>query len=252
MFRSIIIFIFILIVGCNAPESTFTTVDESINDVLQRFPMLPRNNETPSSYYSSIKKIILGQNNLEIDLRRSNLNKDFYEEIIVVRNKLGNYYSIPFFTNKYRDYWNFSHDTSLPNVPKTYSTFEKEYTKMEEKLALNRKESLIINGEIFESLLNCKMNIEIDSNYTYIPSPSAHYESEISENREDCIKRLANDFKIIKQDLSTQHLSFFSRYYDDIENQRIYKVSRKKIADKAVWIFDIYRQDCICCYPLSL
>ena len=229
-----------LIISCKKnKDHGFNSEKESINYVLQKFPMIDRN-------LVLVRKIDLDSSSITL-LR--NPNKRTYDEILVFE-KRNKFYAIPFFSNMYADYWNFENDPQPKLFPKTNSTFEKEFSNLIKILNLTGVEfDMLINELMFSTLhtenkLNDKLSIL--QNKTYITQRVDKYKI---EEIDSCSKRTNIAFTNILKDYNSKKIMIRFQYFLDQKNGRIYKIENKgeKENDLKI-IIKTYRIDCFM-YP---
>jgi hypothetical protein len=85
---------------------------------------LPKSDLRPTVFYELVRSVRNGVRNFEVQLYSTPSSVEDNQEIIVLINQQGQVYAIPFFSNKYRDYWNFQFDRQIPEKEKIVTTFE--------------------------------------------------------------------------------------------------------------------------------
>lgn len=231
----LILMLITLLISCKEKnkDSSFNSEKESISLVLKKFPMIDSN-------LTAVRKIDL--DSLSITLLRNN-NKTVYDEVLVFEKK-DKFYSIPFFSNMYSDYWNFENDKQPKLFPKTNSTFEKEFLKLIKTLKINPIEFDIILDELMFTTLHAENNIidksAILKNKVYNTSRVDRYSMEVSDS---CSKRTIKIFDQITKESNVVMRRF--EYFFDEKNGRIYRFENesKNINELKIRI-KTYRVDC--------
>ncbi|MEO8240504.1 MAG: hypothetical protein ABI576_20535 [Flavobacterium sp.] len=235
---ALILTLIILMVSCKEKkESSFDTEKESISSVLTKFPMINKN-------LTLVKKIDL--DSLSITLLRNNNDNKVYDEVLVFEKK-NKFYTIPFFSNMYVDFWDFKNDTKL--FPKTNSTFDKEFSKLITVLNITPSEFDLIINELMVSVLHAEDIIETKSNSLKNNVYWTHRVDKYKiEESDDCIKRTNKIFDQISKESNVPLRRF--QYFLDKKNGRIYKIENKAKNHNELKInTQVYRIDC---YSYSL
>jgi len=135
------IFIFQLFVLTTLFSCKLTTaepnIEKVITDLTDKFSQLPRGKSNQSDFYKLIRSVTNGECNFQLQLRSTPDSIKDKQQIIILINQKNECYAIPFFSNKYRDYWNFELEKPIDGVKKTNTTFELEITKVINALNLN-------------------------------------------------------------------------------------------------------------------
>ena len=231
-------------------------VENALQDVVTRFPQLPSNEGKLTDFYKLTRTVIIGEKNIELQLRTYNEYIADYQQIIVIRNPQNAYYAIPFFSNLYRDYWNFEFD-NLETGFNANTTFEREFNKAME--ILNLHDTLGRRGnvqstvrEMFRSLLLCRQVYLSDSTEiieNICSSSYIDYNYSLNEENEDsCEARHRRNFEDIKSAIQISEYYFILNTIWDEENNRIYQITNLRDMwerEKCVLKLKTYRQGCI-------
>ncbi|MDR7731532.1 hypothetical protein [Riemerella anatipestifer] len=215
---------------CNKTQKKgFDSEEKSIKSVLQKFKMIDENIE-------KIKEVNL--DSISISLYK-NPQKEVYDEIIVFRKK-DRFYSIPFFSNMYFDYWDFKNEEQSQLYPKTNSTFEAQIKEVVSELDLNSTEFNLIIEELMKSVLNTETNLDLKAgifkNYVYSTVKVDRYKS---EDIDTCTKRTEEIYQYILNE--TNKTIRYNQFYLDSQNGRVYELINK---GELKFRIKIYRIDC--------
>ncbi|MFC7346536.1 hypothetical protein ACFQO9_07420 [Chryseobacterium zhengzhouense] len=231
----LLLFITVFINSCREGNASLTTQQESINELYNRFPMI-------KGEFKEIRKVAVDSVSITL-LRNKSVEKDDYDEIIVFcKNK--KFYSIPFFSNIYFDYWEFQNENQAQLYPKTNSTFNKELKNAFNKLNLSDEESIHTTNELFLSIIHSEINLylkpNIFKNYIYSTERVDKYKIEESDS---CISRTKKIFDIISKD--AKNTIRYNQYFLDSSNGRVYEMINTSAQEKP-FSFKIktYRIDC--------
>ena len=231
----LLLFITVFINSCREGNSSLTTQQESINELYNRFPMI-------KGEFKEIRKVAVDSVSITL-LRNKSVEKDDYDEIIVFcKNK--KFYSIPFFSNMYFDYWEFQNENQAQLYPKTNSTFNKELKNAFNKLNLSDDESIYTTNELFLSVIHSEINLylkpNIFKNYIYSTERFDKYKIEESDS---CVNRTKKIFDKISKD--AKNTIRYNQYFLDSSNGRVYEMINTSAQEKP-FSFKIktYRIDC--------
>ncbi|MBK8953389.1 MAG: hypothetical protein IPM85_15135 [Chitinophagaceae bacterium] len=234
-------------IGCNQANKKPDT-EKAISDLIKKYPQLPIGSGKQSDYYKLIRTIIIGDKNIELQLRSSPDTLDDPQKIILTINSKKEVYAIPFFSNTYHDFWNFQFDSILTSIKPTNTTLQKELENCLETLSLNDTSgtaSTVIN-ELFFSLLHCERITEGDS--IFLNAPALVDNSSLKEEDSDsCTIRLHKNWQAITKEFHPKdYILNYNAYWDD-KNNRIYQLNFIKFNRRQKISFNIktYRQDCI-------
>jgi len=245
------IFIFQLLVlttliSCK-PTTVEPNIERAITDLTNKFSQLPRGKSNQTDYYKLVRTVIYEKNIFQLQLYSTPDSIKDKQQIVILINSKGDYYAIPLFSNKYRDYWNFEFDKPIKEVKKTNTTFEKEFTQAINVLNLN--DTLNTGGKVLDellvSLLNCQCVRETDE--PIFKGLWLTFNSEIPDEISDsCLTRLQKNFIAIKEGIHPSKNYYNYNAYLDTRNNRIYQiVSQGKNRDKKLKPeIKTYRQCC--------
>ena len=163
-FKIISSFILVLLIGCQS-ENDKPDIEKVISDLTINFPQLRKGKSKQIEYYKLIRSITYGEEEFKIQLRSEPDSLNDPQKILILINSKNECYAIPFFSNTYRDYWGFKHEKTIPEVIKTKTSFQAEFTSALKNLKLNdnRGTGNKVIIEMMFSLLNCKLITEKDS-----------------------------------------------------------------------------------------
>lgn len=222
-------------------------IEKTIADLTDKFPQLPKGNVHVTDYYKLVRSVTMG-NNIQIQLRSSPDTIEDPQQIIIIINSKGQNYAIPFFSNTYRDYWNFQFDTPIPNIKKTNTTFEKELLFALNTLNLNDTigtDGKVIN-EILLSLLHCRKINESDSSALQWTTLTDNHDIPY-ESSDSCSNRIEKNCKAILSEFHPKkYTNNFSAYWDE-KNCRVYQIINNEKEWRKIMKLSIsvYRQDCV-------
>lgn len=221
--HTVLCFLILLIsVGCN--QSTEQKINNSIQDLIEKYPQLTADKKPPESKFKFVRSIKEGQFNIEIRLYSQEEGYKNRNHILVLINGKKEVYALPLFNNKYRDYWEFPFDKPLKEVPKINTTFSKEFNIAIDTLIKNsdRRKSLkrsILIGETLNSALNCKNIREKDSVMIYKTMRGSF---DIPDEDIDSAKiRLRKNYELMKRQWQPD---FDTNCFFDTENKRVYQI----------------------------
>lgn len=231
----------LFLLSCN--ESKESKIKHSIEDLMNRFPEL-KVNQKNGSKFELIKSVKDFKSHFEIQLYSEPDSIDNKQQIIVLINSEGECSSIPFFSNKYKDYWEFPFDKPLKNVNKINSTFKNELNNALKIFTVPKDVPFFkiikheVANEMLESLLVCKKIEEKDSMSVFTPYPN----SDIPDEDSDSVSlRLRKNYEMMKKGWHPK--DFFSIYncYFDESNRRIYQINYDE--ESKSYRITTYRQD---------
>jgi len=240
------LFVLTTFISCK-PTTAQPNIEKVISDLTDRFSQLPRGKSNQSDYYKLVRSVTNGECNFQLQLRSTPDSIEDKQQIIILINKKNECYAIPFFSNRYFDYWNFEFDRPTKGVKKTNTTFEKEFTTAINTLSLNdtlETSSKVIN-ELFISLLNCEQVKETDSIHFEGLSLTNCYDQP-TENFDSCWVRQRKNFISIKRLIHPAKNYYNYNAYLDSRNSRIYQIVNQ---EKDRWkkmkpLIRMYRQGC--------
>ncbi|ASK32553.1 hypothetical protein CEY12_21780 [Chryseobacterium sp. T16E-39] len=237
---SILILLFTLISCRKENNLGFNSSEESTQSVLKKFPMIDKKLE-------KVRKLDL--DSLSITLYK-NPEKEDYDEILVFEKKQ-KFYSIPFFSNMYFDYWHFTNEPQPQLYPKTNTTFEKQMKTLVKELNLRPEEFQLIIKELMGNILNTETNLylkpKIFENYIYSTYRVDKYKIDESDS---CMIRTKKIFNHIMDE--SKKIPQYNQFFLDSENGRVYEFtndSRKR--GELKFKIKTYRIDCFS-YILSI
>ena len=188
-----------------------------------------------------------GERGFQIQLRSAPSNLNDPQKIIIFINAQGQGYAIPFFSNTYRDYWDFQFDKPIPNIKLTNTTFQNEFMKAMDYLNLNDTLNTVyqVLDELSISILHCTKVKESDSIDLKMIGTGGNLDLQ-DENRDSCDARYKNNYTAIFNEIRKKGImwGYFAR---DEENDRIYQyiIDKKRFYGKSNVSIKVYRQDCI-------
>jgi hypothetical protein len=238
---ALIFVLFSLLISCHKEnKSGFGSSEESIKSLLGNFPMIDKKLE-------KVTKVDL--DSLSITLYENPKKEDYDEVLVFEKNK--KFYSIPFFSNMYFDYWNFTNEKQPQLYPKTNTTFEKQMNILVKELSLNPKEFQILTKALMNNVLNTETNLylkpKIFDNYVYSTYRVDQYKSEESDS---CINRTKNIFNYILEE--SKKTIRYNEFFLDSENGRVYEfINDSKKRGQLKFRIKTYRIDCFS-YPMNI
>ena len=251
-----LVFILVLLLNSCYRNRDNNQIEKVLQELTDKFPQLPKEKNKLTELYKLKRTVIIGEKNIEIQLRSSPDSIDDYQQVIVVRNPQNEYYAIPFFSNTYRDYWNFEFD-EIDIAFKTNTTFEDEFNKAMEMLNLHdtigtkgNVQSILF--EIFGSLLICPLVELNDSSEIRQVSWSSrdNYSKYLdNENSDSCAVRKQKNFEDIAKAIRPSKYFFNGNTFWDKDNNRIYQIyNNSDMRQKTKYVLKLktYRQDCVC------
>jgi hypothetical protein len=229
-------------------DSNKHDIEKAILELTDTYSQLPKGEYKQTDFYKLKRTVIIGNTNIQLQLRSTPDSIADPQQIIIIINPQGQLYAIPFFSNTYRDYWNFQFDDPIPNVKKTNTSFEKEFTIAIETLNLNDTlgTGKQIIFEILTSLINCDKVHENDSLKFAGISQKNNYELP-EESIDSCIARSRKNFEAIKKEIHPSEFYYNYKAYWDKHNERIYQINNQGKSQKGKFLLDlkVYRQDCV-------
>jgi len=244
---SISVLILSSFLGCQQ-DTTTPNIEKAITDLTEEFTQLPKCISNPTDFYKLVRSVTMGESNVQLQLRNTPDSVKDKQQIIIIIDPKGKYYAIPFFSNTYRDYWNFKLDKPIPGVKKTNTTFEHELNKALDTLNLN--DTLGTRGEVITeiliSLLNCDKVSDYDSSRFVGIFPVDNY-SIPAEELDSCYVRLRRNFIAIRNEIHpSENYRNYNAYWDQ-DNGRIYQINNqgRNWEKKQDLQITVYRQDCV-------
>jgi len=220
-------------------------IDASLSKLIERFPQLPKPTSQPTGFYKLVRTVTLGAKT-ELQLRSTPDTLDDPQSVVTVlyQNRI---YSLPLFSNAYRDYWNFSFDTIFTSVKPTNTTFQKELQTCIDTLGLNDTMGTagrLIN-EMLISLLQCRVVYDGDSSEMKGLRSYSNY-SLPEEDSDSCQKRLEKTWNALFKEMHPENYKLVRNAFWDEKNGRIYQFDYSERRRQLLTIgVRVYRQDCI-------
>ena len=220
--------------------------EKAISNLTDKFPQLAKQNSKEVEYKLT-RSVTNGDRKFQLKLYSSVVNDyDVPQRIIIIVNQKSEYYAIPYFSNMYRDYWEFPNETQIPNIKKTNTTFEKELIKALDTLNLNDSKGTanIVLDELFFSLLHCVRVTEKENNELQTLFLTSNNNIPI-ENDNDCRERLKKNYDAIFK--NRKNKNYVGNYtFWDAMNARIYQFEKLDgvINRRANLTLKTFRQDC--------
>ena len=224
---------------------------DSIKKIIESFPQLKTTNRLFGNDYQLVKSVRNGKFDFEIQLYSEPDTIEGKQQIIVIINSQKECCAIPFFSNKYKDYWIFPFDKQIPNIKKTNSSFNYELNNALKKLGFMGKSPLKQNGdiiythivrELFTSVLNCISLENLQEKDSTLICGTFFQASDMPHETWDSASvRIRKNYKLMKKQCDSYNYTNIWGYncYLDRENGRLYQINLHKN------IIDIknYRQD---------
>lgn len=237
------VFILLFLVTISCVQKKEADVKKSIKNIIQRFPQLKTNKDKFGNDYQLVKSIKNGKFNFEIQLFSEPDSIKSNQQIIVFVNSKNECHAIPFFSNKYKDYWEFPFDNQIPGVQKTNSTFTLELNNALSKLTANDKENketikYEITNDLLYSILNCQNLEERDSTLIY---RTMYQNSDLpDEDHDKSLIRLKKNYALMQKEWHPEEYVINYNCYLDKKNHRIYQLN---FYNKPKFRVKAYRQD---------
>lgn len=240
------IFILLAFFSCKQTSSHQPNIEKAVADLTDKFSQLPKGKSKQIDYYKLVRSVKNGEKNFEIQLRSSPNSLEDPQQIIIFINPLGQCYGIPFFSNTYRDYWDFQFDHPISTVKRTNTTFARELMTALDSLHLNDTigtGSIVIDEMLF-SLLHCVKVTESDSTKLFVIHMNDNHDIP-EESSDSGFARLRKNYKAISSEWHPEEfISNYNAYWDN-DNHRIYQFNtkekgRRKKLDLSI---KVYRQD---------
>ncbi len=241
---SLLLFL-IVFSGCRQQAGNFD-VEKTIADVTSKFPQLPKGTSRQTEYYKLIRTVITGEKNVQLQLWSTPPDIKDTQQIITITNSQGQHYAIPFFSNTYRDYWNFQSDSLLPDISKTNTTFENEFVTALNVLNLHDtlRTGEMVFYETLISLLNCRQ-VSANDSLAFLGMSWANNYDLPPEDSDSCRARSIRNFEAIKKEIYPNSPFYYTAFLD-AQNNGIYQIKIKRRQSKNFDLaMKIYRQDCI-------
>ncbi|WP_163399908.1 hypothetical protein [Flavobacterium fluviatile] len=219
------LFFIILFVGVSCNQSIDTKINNSIQDLIEKYPQLTADKKSDKGREFKFNRSVReGKFNFEIRLYSQEEGYKNRNHILVFINNKKEVYALPLFNNKYRDYWQFPFDKPIPKVPKISTTFSKEFNIAIDSLIKNsdRRKSFKRSILIYETLnaaLSSKNISEKDSVMIYKILRGSY---DIPDENIDSAKvRLRKNYELMKRQWQAY---LDTNCFFDQENKRVYQV----------------------------
>ena len=228
--------------------TTESKVEKAVSELTDKYPQLRKGKSKQTEYYRLKRTITYGENEFHIQLRSEPDSLNDPQQILVFINSKNECCAIPFFSNTYRDYWEFKYEKTIPKIKRTNTTFTKEFISALNSLNLNdtlgtqRK----VIGELFYSLLQCTNITETDSTKILLgcSNENSDLENEIFEKKTN--ERFRRNYNEISKDWNKyENFKIYNSCYDE-NNYRIYKfIKEGDYYNSRVNQIKCYRQNAI-------
>ena len=238
---TLILTVFTLLISCNNNDKYgFDSLEESIKSVLENFPMIDKKLE---------KVLRVDLDSLSITLYKNPEKENYNEVLVFEKNK--RFYSIPFFSNMYFDYWDFTNEKQSQLYPKTNTTFEKQLKILVRELNLKPADFTILTKVMMSNILNTETNLylkpKIFENYVYSTYRVDKYKM---EEFDSCVNRTKSVFNHILKD--SKKTILYNQYFLDSKNGRVYEfINDSKKRGELKFKVKTYRIDCFS-YKLNI
>src|SRR5690349_14350243 len=103
-----------------------TELESVVANLVHEFPQLAPGKTEVCNYFRVVRRVENGDKGFEVVLLSAPDSIRDEQKIVVFINSEKKMEAVPFFSNTYRDYWDFEFDTLIPNVPRINTTFDKE------------------------------------------------------------------------------------------------------------------------------
>lgn len=214
-------------------------INASIEQVIEKFPQLDNSKRIFGNEYQLVRSVKNGKYDFEIRLFSESDSIEGKQKVIVFINSKNECYTIPFFSNKYKDYWLFPFDKQIPNIRQTNSSFSYELNIAITNLGLNdypHKEGgdyiyECLMNELFLSILNCIKLDELQEKDSTLICSSFYQASDMpTENMDSAHVRLRKNYELMKKEWGPGKNTNIWGYncYFDRENGRIYQINYDK------------------------
>jgi len=237
------VYLLLLLITISCSENKEPNVKKSIQNLVEKFPQLKTNKDKYGNDYQLLKSVKNGKFDFEIQLFSESDSIKERQQIIVFINSKKECSSIPFFSNKYKDYWEFPFDEIIPGVQKTNSTFTNELNNALDKLTTKAKLNEInmkyeMTNELLSSILNCRNLEEKDSVLIY---KTIYLNPELpDEDHDKSLIRLRKNYELMQKEWHPEEYQSNYNCYFDKKNHRIYQLNP---FDQSKFKIKTYRQD---------
>lgn len=239
--------------GCRN-EMNKVDVSDAMNKVIKEHPELPK---TDNEHYKLERSVVNGEYNYEIQLYTEKISaQNDPQKIMVFINSKKECVAIPFFSNTYRDYWEFMFEENPKIGKKANTTFNKEFLKAMNALNINdeRFGRYPVMNDILTSVLVSTKFTKENSEFikTFLSSNNIHSLEE--ENSLASERILKNYNEILKTNNFGEPFAEGRVVgYLDNKNFRIYQIVVDTTNQKRLVInLKSYRHDLIKHFPLPM
>lgn len=242
-----IVFLIVIIIAffsCDKTRNERKT-EKILVELTDKFPQLPKGKGKQTDFYIHTRTVEIKEFQIQL-WSTPNYIKD-KQEILVFINPNGKYYAVPFFSNTYRDYWNFDHDVPIPNVGRVNSTFEAELQKACNLMNYNDTlwyGSKGLLNELLFSVLQCKSLEECDSSKLINVCMTTNNDIP-EENLDSCKLRINHNYSDIINRMKENRIGNWNAAYLDENNNRVYLFHEVFRNRKMYFTIKTYRQDCV-------
>jgi hypothetical protein len=225
--KTILLFTLFIFIGCENKKEP--NIEMALSEVISKFPQLAKGG---INHYQFVKSIKNGKYNFEIQLYSEPDNIKDPQKIIVLINSKKECYAIPFFSNTYKDYWEFRNEKKLQSSKKAHTSFTKQYIEALNFLNINTsKICYVLTNDIVVSLLSCdritKNNSHFLKDLVFLNNnvSSESYESG-KELKEKALKNYEEITNTNNSDLNFNYNQIPVGYLD-YNNYRFYQIVYK-------------------------
>ena len=224
--KTILLFTLFIFIGCEKKKEP--NIEIALSEVISKFPQLPKGGINHYQFDKSIKN---GKYNFEIQLYSEPDNIKDPQKIMVLINSKKECYAIPFFSNTYKDYWEFRNEKKSQSSKKARTSFTKQYIEALNVLNINTSKIChVLTNDVVVSLLNCdritKNNSHFLKNLVFLNNKSLESHESSKELKE---KSLKNYKEIISTDNSDLNFNYnqIPVGYLDYNNYRFHQIVYK-------------------------
>lgn len=223
-----------------------TKVEKALSDLTDKFTQLPKGKSNQTDFYVHIRTV--ERNGFQIQLWSTPEYIEDQQKIVVFINPNGLYSAIPFFSNTYRDYWDFEFDQPIPNLKRVNTTFDTElrntYKLLNLKEASTTETTETVINELFISVLQCKC-IERSDSVIFKSQLMTTTNDLPMEDLDSCFKRKELNKNDILSKIGLNKTGNYNSAYFDESNGRIYLIQYDLKQRELNFSIKVYRQDCV-------
>jgi hypothetical protein len=228
-------------------ENKSPDIEGTLINLTKKFDQLPNARAKQTNFYTLKRSVTIGTNGTELQLRSSPDTMEDPQSVILVINSRKQVYAIPFFSNTYRDYWNFRFDNVVKSMKPVNTSFQKELQTCIDTLELNDSlgtATQVIN-EMLVSLLQCRRVYDSDS--TELLAVNLHSNDSLPEEDSDsCHVRSDKIWQAIFKEMHPNTAHLVRNSFWDERNYRVYQFDyNKKKSEKLRVGLRVYRPECI-------